>query len=132
MPRKTKFSFNPAVFALLGVMALAVIFGFWFFGRPASQAFRTTPLLDVSLYLENANSLRGNIYQIEGEVANSLAWSPSSGRLFAVSVSNNDYILPILVTTDFNQLNIQKGQHFHFLLEIDENGILRTKDISKT
>ncbi len=40
--------------------------------------------LDVKAYLENANSLRGNVYKIEGEVTNALAWSPSTGRLIAV------------------------------------------------
>lgn len=87
--------------------------------------------MDVKTYLENANSLRGNVYKIEGEVVNSLGWSPSKGRLIAVEVDNNE-VVPVLVTTDFSHINIQKGQRFIFLLEVDDKGILRTKDMTKS
>ena len=96
-----------------------------------SDPFRTVAPLDVKAYLENANSLRGNVYKIEGEVSNALAWSPATGRLIAVGVNSGADVIPVLVTTDFNQINIQKGQKFIFLLEVDDKGILRTKDLSK-
>jgi hypothetical protein len=38
----------------------------------------------------------------------------------------------VLVTTDFNHLNIQKGQKFMFLLEVDERGVLKTRDLTKS
>ncbi|MGA7213115.1 MAG: hypothetical protein WBX20_02820, partial [Terrimicrobiaceae bacterium] len=94
--------------------------------------FRTISSLDVRTYLENANSLRGNVYKIEGEVVNSLAWSPSKGRLIAIKVEKGNEVVPVLVTTSFNEINIQKGQKFIFLLEVDDKGILRTKDMTKS
>ena len=39
---------------------------------------------------------------------------------------------PCLVTTDFSHINIQRGQRFIFLLEVDDKGILRTKDMTKS
>ncbi len=62
---------------------------------------------------------------------NSLALSPSEGRLFSVSVGDDNNVLPVLVTKNFNEVNIQKGQKFIFLLEVDDKGILRTKKLNK-
>jgi hypothetical protein len=114
------------------VLVLAAFVGSRFFVTATSEPFRTVSSLDVKTYLENANSLRGNVYKIEGEVVNSLAWSPSKGRLVAIKVEEGDDVVPVLVTTNFNHINIQKGQKFIFLLEVDDKGILRTKDMTKS
>ena len=114
------------------LLMLAAFIGSRLFVTATSEPFRTVSALDVRTYLENANSLRGNVYKIEGEVVNSLAWSASKGRLIAIKVDKGDDIVPVLVTTNFNHINIQKGQRFLFLLEVDDKGILRTKDMTKS
>jgi len=113
------------------VLVVGAFIGSRLFIRVASEPFRTTAALDVQAYLENANSLRGNIYKIEAKVEDQLAWSPSAGRLFAVSVDGGSDVLPVLITTKFNDVNVQKGQRFIFLLEVDDDGMLRTKDLTK-
>jgi hypothetical protein len=118
--------------AIAALLILAAFFGSRFFGAKTSQPFRTVAPLDVQTYLENANSLRGNVYKVEGEVLNSLGWSPTKGRLIAVSVDDGKQVVPVLVTTDFSHVNIQRGQRFIFLLEVDDKGILRTKDLTKS
>jgi len=119
---------------MLAAGAAALIVGAAFlagtiFFRSDAVPYRTHPPLDVPSYLENSKSLRGNTYRLEAEVANSLAWSPTSGRLIAVSVEGET--LPVLVPTDFSQINIQKGQKFVFLVEVDERGVLKAKAITK-
>ena len=111
----------------VGILLFATIY---LLGSKDSNPARTTPPLDVASYLANANSLRGNIYKLEGTVAESLAWSPDSGRLIAVQTE--DDIIPILVTPDFNAMNIQKEQQLEFILEVDEKGILRTRKVTKS
>lgn len=113
----------------VGIIILLAI-GYWMVTRD-SEPYRTVPVLDVASYLENANSLRGNTYRIQGEVLNSLAWSPTSGRLIAVGVSDGRDVLPVLIPTELNQINIQKGQRFIFLIEVDEKGILRANNLTK-
>lgn len=131
MARRGKKSIKP-IWIIAGVALIVCAFlGAQLFMNATSEPFRTVTSLDVSSYLENANSLRSNVYKLEGEVANALAWSSSAGRLIAVSVDDGKEVLPVLVTTKFNQINIQKGQKFIFLLEVDERGILRTKDLTK-
>lgn len=113
------------------VLVVGAFIGSRLFLDVASEPFRTTATLDVRAYLENANSLRGNVYKIEGKVEESLAWSPSAGRLFAISVDDSSDVLPVLITTKFNDVNVQKGQRFIFLLEVDDDGMLRTKALTK-
>jgi hypothetical protein len=116
----------PGIVAFLALIAT----GFYFLGSRQDTPHRTVPELDASAYLENSNSLRGNVYRLEGKVTESLAWSPDSGRLIAVETGGE--ILPVLVTAEFNSQNIQKEQRLVFLVEVDEQGILRTRKVEKS
>jgi len=129
--RRSKKSRLPLGIIIAVVLIVAAFLGSRFFITTTSQPFRTATPLDVETYLENANSLRGNVYRMQGEVLNLLGWSSTKGRLIAVGVDNGRQVVPVLVTTDFSHINIQKGQKFIFLLEVDDKGILRTKDMTK-
>ena len=132
MARRSKKSRLPLGIAIAIVLIVAAFLGSRFFMTTSSQPFRNATPLDVETYLENANSLRGNVYRLQGEVLNSLGWSPTQGRLIAVGVDDGRQVVPVLVTTDFSHINIQRGQRFIFLLEVDDKGILRTKDMTKS
>ena len=130
MPRKRKSSPHPRRIAAAVVFIGVLAAGFHFFGSGHSAPHRTVPELDPAAYLENSNSLRGNVYRLEGKVAESLAWSPDSGRLIAIETGGE--ILPVLVTPEFQDRNIQKEQRLVFLVEVDEQGILRTRRMEKS
>jgi hypothetical protein len=127
--RARKSAANWWVFAVV-LLVLAAFVGAVFFVGGESSPYRTSPELDIPGYLESSGGLRGNVYRLEGEVMNLLARSPASGRLIAVGVGEE--VLPLLVTPNFNHLNVQRGQRFQFLIEVDENGLLRTKDLTKS
>lgn len=131
MARRSKSSIKPLWIIVAVCLIVGAFIGSRFFIRATSDPFRTVPVLDVGAYLENANSLRGNVYKIEGEIADALAWSAADGRLYSVKVKNGEDVVGILVPTEFNNINIQKQQRFIFLLEVDDKGILRTKDLTK-
>ena len=132
MARQGTTSLSTTTLLLVAAIATGgLVLGWVVFGR-ATDPFGTTPQLDVQAYTENSNSLRGNVYKVEGEVVDSLAWSPSLGRLIAIGVGPDKRLLPVQVTTEFSSTNIQKGQKFLFLLEVNDNGILRTKKLTKT
>jgi hypothetical protein len=130
MARRRKSSPHPRWIGAAVIFALVLTAGFYFLGSNHSTPHRTVPALDAAAYLENSNSLRGNIYRLEGKVAESLAWSPDSGRLIAVET--NGEIVPVLVTPEFQDRNIQKEQQLVFLVEVDEQGILRTRTMDKS
>lgn len=114
---------------LLGVGAFVLFIATLIFTGGEKGSARTLDFLDVPSYMDNANSLRGNTYQLSGIVAESLVWSKDAGRLIAVEVDDN--IVPVLIAPEFNALNIQKQQKLVFTVEVDEKGILRAKKVTK-
>lgn len=110
---------------------LAVALGGYFLGT-SGIPYRTAPEFPVAEYLSTSSSLRGNAYRLTGSVLNSIAWSPQSGRLISVEPTGSDSPIPIVVPATLGEINIQKGQRFHFLVEVRENGILYAKDLTKS
>ena len=118
---------------VIGFLALAGV-GAYFFQKDANP-FRTVEKLNPSDYYENANSLRGNIYQIEGTILNSLAWNPEKGRLFSIRVITGDsknWPLPILIPSSLRQINIQKNQSYRAKVRINDSGILLVEEVQKS
>lgn len=131
MARRSKQpSFPPAVLLTLGAALLVLVAAAFFLGG-RTEPYRTTDNLEAASYLENANSLRGNVYRIEAEIVNALALSPSEGRLISVRPDSGE-ILPVLVPNALNHLNLQKGQRFVFLVEVDPRGLLQARDLTKS
>jgi hypothetical protein len=112
---------------LLGLAAVAG--GYLIYGH-TGDPFRTIPALPVADYLQNSNSLRGNVYKIDATIAKSIDWSPKVGRLFSVEVGSD--VLPVLVPPQFNQINIERGQRYLFKIEVGDKGIIRAQDVKKS
>lgn len=134
MARRASFAIHPAwILVVLFLIVGAIAAGSFLVGR-VNDPYRTLATLDVPAYLENSNSLRGNSYKVNGSIWNYLASSTSAGRLFSVEVvsGSTPEILPLFIPAKFNSVNIQKGQHFNFSVEVDEKGILTVKGLKKT
>jgi hypothetical protein len=131
MARRASSSVNPWWVGGVIVLILAAMAGGWSLYRNVSDPYRTLTPLDVSAYLDNANSLRGNVYKLQGTVDTQLAWARQEGRLYSVEVNGRSDILPVLIPATFNSMNIQKGQHYFFKLEVGDKGVLRVRDIRK-
>ena len=126
---------------IFGALALAVAGGVALQQR-GGDPFRTVAELDLKDYLENANSLRGNVYKVKGTVVRSLGYSRAKGRLFSVEVNtsaggggNNGSAatetVPILVPPELSYVNLQKGQRFIFRLEVGDAGVLKALELRK-
>ena len=48
------------------------------------------------------------------------------------TLETDENIIPVLVTPEFQSMNIQKEQKLVFILEVDEKGILRTRKVTKS
>lgn len=96
--------------------------------------FRTVEKIKPTDYFENAKSLRGNIYQVEGVVAGSLGWNAEKGRLFSLRITHEskDWPLPILVPPSLHQLNLQKGQKYRAKVRVNEFGLLVVEEMDKS
>lgn len=133
MARRASFAIHPVWIVLVLLLVAGAIGAGYFLVDRVNDPYRTLAPLDVAAYLENSNSLRGNSYKLTGGIWNSLAWSSKVGRLFSVEVNTGSAteVLPILIPAEFNQINIQKGQHFNFSVEVDDKGILTAKGLKK-
>lgn len=111
--------------------AIATSVGGWLLFSRATDPFRTTEFLDLPAYETSANSLRGNSYQLEGEILTLLAWSPS-GRIVSVALNDTKKVVPIFLPNEFNPVNLPKGQRFRFILAVDDQGVLRARKLARS
>jgi hypothetical protein len=132
MARRASSSPHPAWLLIAAVVVVAAIaVGYFLYGR-VTDPYRTMTVLPVEDYLQNSNSLRGNVYKLDGTVSQSLDWSPVAGRLFAVDVtSGRGDVLPVLVPPQLNHVNIERGQRFFFKIQVGDKGILSVQDVKK-
>lgn len=134
MARRASFSIHPLWIVAVILLIVAAISAGRFLVERVNDPYRTLAPLDVPAYLENANSLRGNSYKVSASIWNYLASTTQAGRLFSVEVGapgGGTEILPLFIPAEFNSMNIQKGQHFNFSVEVNEKGILTVKSLKK-
>jgi hypothetical protein len=128
MPRRASSSAHPLWLVAAAVLVVAAIAGGLFI-RSQGDPFRAIAALPVKDYLDNSNSLRGNIYKLDATIAKSIDWSASGGRLFAVEAGGE--VLAVLVPAKFSAINIERGQRYVFKLEVGEKGVLRAQEVHK-
>ncbi|MCB1076946.1 MAG: hypothetical protein KDM63_05860 [Verrucomicrobiae bacterium] len=99
-------------------------------GLSSSQASE----LQIGTYIDNANSLRGNVYKVSGKVEEILKYTPDRGRLITLDASGdgNTALLPVLVPETFSGVNIDRGTQFTFVVRVDRGGILVAEQIEQS
>lgn len=129
MSRRASSTIHP--FWILGGLLLiaAAIGGGYLIHRFASDPFRALAPFDTKAYMQDASSLRGNVYKLNGTIDAKLAWSKQEGSLYSIEVDNN--LVPLLVPKKFNYVNIQKGQRFFIHVEVGDKGLLLAQDIRR-
>lgn len=133
MNRRAHHQSSPSLW--LGVLAVFFVLGGVgaFLFQKDSNPYRTVEKLKPEDYLENSNSLRGNTYQLEGVIASSLGWSQEKGRLFSFRITHGDREtpLPVLVPPGYRDLNLQKGQRYRLKVQVNDQGLLEIKEMTK-
>ena len=89
--------------------------------------------LNIPEYLENANSLRGNVYRVSGTIEEQLKWTPENGRLFSLEAEHagQSTPIPIRVPQDFSKQNIDRGGEFRFVVEVGKDGLLIAQTVER-
>ncbi len=135
MPRRASAPTHPVHIVIVFLLVVGAIVGGWFVAARVGDPYRTIPSLDVTAYLENANSLRGSTFKVRGGISNQLSWSPDGRRLYSIEIDDNSpndgTLVPLLVPEQFKRVNIQKGQTYYFEVEVIEGGMLQTKNLTK-
>ena len=119
---------NPAWFAIVAVVAVAAIAGGWALKGTVSDPFRALTSFPAQDYLQNSNSLRGNVYKLDGVVGEQLAFS-NNARLISVEVNGDP--VPILIPAELRDVNVQKGQRLLFKVEVGDKGQVKAVAVKK-
>lgn len=133
MRRRTNSSFHQMCIILAFFVIVGMITGGYVFFNKTEDPYRTVSAIEISSYLENSDSLRGNTYKVTGTILNLLSRSPNGGRLFSLEVKSvtDSKVLPLLIPSGFNPINIQKGQRYYFKIQVDQKGIPTVMDLQK-
>lgn len=91
--------------------------------------------LNLLTYRDNGNSLRGNVYRVEGKVEETLRWTPDRGRLISFEARDATETMPVpvpvLVPEDFSNLNIERGTELGMVVRVDRDGTLVAESIDE-
>lgn len=118
-------------FFVIAALLVKVIAGDYFSGPKRSGGGNATAL-SLASYRDNANSLRGNNYQIQGRIEEMLRWS-ESGRLISFE-ANDGFIsipVPVLVPADFKNVNLERGAELSMVVRVDREGTLVAESIDQ-
>lgn len=93
-------------------------------GKKAA-AFGTLPPLDVTQMLENANSMRGNEYTVDGQVNEKLLWTPDRGQFISLRVETpgGEEVIGVEIPPEFDNFNIETRQKYLIRVRIRDGGI---------
>jgi len=128
MGRRASSSVNPAWFAIAAVVVAAVIAAVWALKGTVADPYRALAPFPTSDYLQNSNSLRGNVYKVDGVVGEQLHYSKSA-RLISVEINGDP--VSIIVPAELRDVNVQKGQRLLFKVEVGEKGVLKALAVKK-
>lgn len=134
MARRARSKTNPIQLILIVLVIGALVAGAYSFMNRTTDPFAGITELSTAEYLENANSLSGNVYRIEGLIDDRLDnWRAADGRLFSVSVGDGaaTTLIPVWIPGNLSSQNVQRGQRFLFKVMVKESGILEAREIVK-
>ena len=127
-------------FLIAAVLLIKMVGGDLFSGGstrkngPGSKNLANASELQIDTYIDNGNSLRGNVYKVTGKVQEILKYTPDRGRLITISASDSGSgsELPVLVPETFSGINIDRGSEFTFVVRVDRGGILIAEEIESS
>ncbi len=87
--------------------------------------------LSAAEYLENANSLRGNVYRVRGTIEERLKWTPDRGRLISLEIEDGatSSPVPVLIPQEFAHVNIDRGAEMAFVVKVGRDGLLIAESV---
>ncbi|RYD28963.1 MAG: hypothetical protein EOP86_22340 [Verrucomicrobiaceae bacterium] len=136
MARRRRSGLQPA--HLIAAVSLLVFGGgaaWWLNHRGRNDLGSGHPPFPAGEFQQNFFGLRGNRYLVQGTITEQLRYAQDRTRLFALSITDTGMAQPcdvgLLVPSEFADLNMQTGQSFRMLIEVNQDGLLKAVDIRK-
>ncbi len=85
-------------------------------------------------FQQNANSLSGNVYRVSGTIDDKIRWTPDRGQLVVLDVEGEfgNGPLPVLIPSEFNGVNISRGDQVTMKIEIGAKGKPIVRELKKS
>lgn len=117
-------------FLVIAALVIKLIAGDFISGGNKRSAPRNATPMNLANYRDNANSLRSNVYQIHGKIAELLRWSPK-GRLISFDATDGSLTIPVpvLVPAEFQNVNLERGSELEMVVRVDPDGMLVAESI---
>lgn len=133
MARRASSSTNPFLIIGIIVAVVALFFGGKFFMSKKKESFTGVNPLAVQDLLDNGNSLRNNEYLIEGKIDERFFRDGNTSSVVSVRVKaeSGEEIVPVMIPSKFNKLNIEREQRYAFKVRFEQGGIPVATDISR-
>jgi len=117
------------------VLAIGVGGAWWISHRGKDDFAGGHPPFPAGEFQQNFFGLRGNRYVVQGTITEQLRYASDRQRLFALSVTDANLHQPcdvgLLVSSEFGDLNMQTGQSFRLVVEVNQDGLLKALEIRK-
>lgn len=125
MPRRASSSIHPGIIGVAVVALVLLIMGGRILIGDKSSSLGNLPALDVQQMLENANSMRGNEYLVDGQVNEKLLWTPDRGQFISLRVDSpgGEEVIGVEIPPEFDNLNIETRQNYSIRVRIRDGGI---------
>ena len=133
MPRRASSGINPAILIGVAVALAAAFFGGKFVFSDKADTPLSGPELDMQTVEENANSLRGNEYVVEGKIDDQILWTPDRGQVVSLKVDSpaGERFLGIEIPTGLSDVNIEREQTYAFRVSFRQGGIAVAEEITR-
>lgn len=135
MSRRASSSLHPGLIIgiVVAIAALAFI-GKSAFGKKQA-GFGNMPKLSIEEVLENANSLRGNEYVVDGKIDSILGGDESKDGTRVISLqidsSGKPEFIGVEIPPELKSLNIEREQRYSFRVKFRQGGIAVANDIRR-
>lgn len=129
MARRASSTVNPVWLIAAALIAIAAVAAVLFFKDTVSDPYRTLPPFPVKEFMDNANSLRGNVYRVECVIGDQLQYTQGA-RLFTVEIDGEP--VGLVVPAELRDVNVQKGQRYLFKVQVENKGVLKALDAKKS
>lgn len=133
MARRASSSNNPIL--IIGIIAAvaALIFGGKILISKKPKSYTNVNPLVAQDLLDNGNSLRNNEYLIEGKIDERFFRDGNTSSVVSVRINavSGEEIVPVVIPSKFNKLNIEREQRYTIIVRFEQGGIPVATDINR-
>lgn len=133
MPRRASSRLNPVHIIGISVIIVLAFIGGKLILKERSGEELSGNKLNIRSAVDNANSLRGNEYVVEGTLNEQLHWDADAGQVVSLKVKDGseDYFLGIQVPASLSGINLEREQDYAFKIRFRDNGIAIAQEITR-